>query len=42
MLWNYKKNKEVAEVESVTFDCLSLANAGITKFVIQIYPFLYT
>ena len=29
------------ESESATFDCLSFDNAGITKFVVQIYPFLY-
>ena len=31
----------LAEGESATFDLLSLANAGISKCVDQIYPLLY-
>ena len=35
------KSVRFHESESATFDCLYFANAGITKFVVQIHPFLY-
>jgi len=38
--WN-KLSEEVALGESATFYLLSLANAGISKCVVQIYPLLY-
>ena len=32
----------MVEGESATFDISCLADAGITKFVVQIYPFVPT
>ena len=42
MVWyGIGKNSGVAEGESATFSLLSLANASIAKFVVQMYPLLY-
>ena len=44
--WNYSFahfviQLVVEEGDTVSFGCLSHANVGMTKFVIQIYPLLY-